>query len=64
MTSRGFEEPLIKCYEQILNFIIQKLKSYFSPGIRIAKFIDGKRVSVPPKRSEVFQKNSIGKAGF
>ena len=38
-------------------------KSNFPQGKRVAKFIDGKCVSAPLKRKEVFQK-SIEKAGF
>ena len=59
MPSKGLQEPLIKSYEQILNFIIRKFKRYFPLEKRLKKiivgkgeFIDEKGVSDPQKRSE------------
>ena len=59
MTSKGVYEPLIKSYEQILSLKILKFKSYFPLGKRLvidgkSKIIDGKGVSAPQKRREVF----------
>ena len=59
MGSKGFYEPVIESYEQILNLIIRKVKSYFPGGKRLvidgkSGTIDGKGVSAPEKRSKVF----------
>ena len=59
MSSKGFYEPLIKSYEQILNLITRKCKSYFHLGKRPAidgesEIMDRKGVSAPQKRSEFF----------
>ena len=59
MTSKGVYEPLIKSYEQILSLKNLKFKSYFPLGKLLAideksKVIDGKGVSAPQKRREVF----------
>ena len=59
MTSKGVQEPLKKSYGQILNLIIWKFKCYFPLGKRLvidgkSEIIDGKGVSAPQKRSEVF----------
>ena len=52
MTSRSFWETLLKCYEQILNFIIRKFKSCFPLGKGLEKIIDGKDEFVDGKASQ------------
>ena len=59
ITSKRVKERLIKSYKQIMNLRFRKFKSRFPLGKWLvidgkSEIIDGKGVSAPQKRREVF----------